>query len=111
MSIGLWVTCGGSGATGSHRFAYFLPEDISPLRVAVGNDLLRETDMGDDFIENHLGGLLLCKVGRGRNEEGIFGERADEDEDGVETLTFRKFSYKIHGDDFESLHRDRDGLK
>lgn len=82
------MICGGSGTTGSHRFAYFLPEEIYPLRVAVGNDLLRETDMGDDFIENHPGGLLLRKVGRTRNEKGGFGELADDNEDGVETLPF-----------------------
>jgi hypothetical protein len=67
--------------------------------------------MGDDFIENHLGGLLLRKVGRTRNEEGVLGELADENEDRVETLTFGEFSYKVHGYDFEWLRRDRNGLK
>jgi hypothetical protein len=67
--------------------------------------------MGDDFIENHLGGFLLRKVGRTWNEEGVLGELADENEDRVETLTFGKFSYKVHGYDFERLRRDRNGLK
>ena len=67
--------------------------------------------MGDNFIENHLGGLHLCKVGCTRNEKGGFGELADENEDGVKTLTFRKFSYNVHGDGFEWLHWDQDGLK
>ena len=51
----------------------------------VSNDLPQETDIGDTFSENHLGGLLLCKVGCTRNGEGIFGELAGENEDEVET--------------------------
>ena len=67
--------------------------------------------MGDDFIKEHLGSLLFCKTCRARNEEGVFGELADENEDGVVALTFREFSYEVHGDDFEWVRRNRNGLK
>ena len=83
----------------SHRFAYFLPEEISPSSVAIGDDLLQKTNMGDNFIEEHLGGLLFHKIGHAQDEEGVFGELTDENEDRVITLTFGEFSDEVHGDD------------
>ena len=67
--------------------------------------------MSDDFVKEHLSGLLLSKIGHTGNEEGIFGELTDEHEEGVVSLTFGEFSYEVHGDDFERLCQNRNRLK
>ena len=67
--------------------------------------------MGDDFVEEHLSGLLLGKIGCTGNEKGVFGELTDEHEDGVITLTFGEFSYEVHGDNFKRLCWNQNQLK
>ena len=110
LPIRLWMISGSESLSGSHRFTNFLPKTVSPLSVMVRDDLFRKSNMCDNFVEEQLGGFLLRKRSVAGNEEGVFGEFADQDEDQVVVLAFRELPYEVHRDHFKWLRWDRDWL-